>query len=133
MRNVWKRTRVLSLLNISFWMEMVQMRGWFPVFFANTWMPQLFLQVVCAIQKVAVTKLGSKRSSHLGKPQKKKSSPTGGRATKRGGGEKAGPLRKKELFLIFFFFILLLFKNKNYFTYLRQLIEIWTYHVKVCR
>ena len=49
-----------------------------------------------------------------------------------GGGVMAGPLRKKELFLKLFFFILLPFKNKNYFT-LRQLIEIWTYHVKVSR
>ena len=26
---------LLSLLNISLWMEMVQMRGWLPVFFAS--------------------------------------------------------------------------------------------------
>ena len=66
MGNVWKRTRVLSILNILLWMEMVQMRGWLPVFFASNWMPQLFLQVVCAIQKVAATKLASKRSSGEG-------------------------------------------------------------------
>ena len=36
--------------NISFWMEMVQMRGWLPVFFASNWMPQLFLQVVWKLQ-----------------------------------------------------------------------------------
>ena len=43
-----------------------------------------------------------------------------------------GPAIKEKIsFFGTFFLILLPFKNKK--NYFRQLIEIWTYHVKVCR
>ena len=48
----------------------------------------------------------------------------------RGGGLKGRAIKEKELFWDLFL-ILLPFKNK--IIYFRQLIEIWTYHVKVCR
>ena len=49
----------------------------------------------------------------------------------RGGGGKGLAIKEKITFFGTFFLILLPFKIKIF--YFRQLIEIWTYHVKVCR
>ena len=47
----------------------------------------------------------------------------------RGGRGKGPAIKEKNFFYSFFYFVAI--TNKRF--YFRQLIEIWTYHVKVCR
>ena len=61
---------------------------------------------------------------------RKKSSSTNGQTIKRGG--KGRAIKEKRTFFEFLKKNLLPFKKLKLF-YLRTLIELWTYHVKVCR
>ena len=51
---------------------------------------------------------------------------------REGGGGEGRAMKEKKTFFETCFFIFLPFKKKKLF-YFRQLMEIWSYHVKVCR
>ena len=69
----------------------------------------------------------------LYKGSRKKKISTNGQALKRVVGGKGRAIKEKGTFFETLFLILLPSKNKKLFYFFRQLIEIWTYHVKICQ